>query len=74
MNKKLTSGAPSLNPIPVKSPWYHVGIDFIGPLSPTSLDGCRYIFTLSDYFTKWVEAVPTANKEATTVAEVLFKV
>ena len=32
------------------------------------------IFTGSDYLSKKVEAVPTANKEATTVDEVLFKV
>ena len=68
INRKLTTGARGLNPIPVKSPWYHIGIDFVGPLSPTAADGCRYIFKISDYFSKWVEAVPTINKEATTVA------
>ena len=74
MNRKLTSGAPELNPIPVRNPWYHIGIDFVGPLSPIAEDGSRYILTVSDYFSKWVEALPTANKEATTVAEALFKV
>ena len=34
-----------------------IGIDFIGPLSPEADDGSRYILTLNDYFTKWVEAV-----------------
>ena len=41
-----------------------LGIDFVGPLTPTAEDGSRYILTLSDYFTIWVEAVPTPNKSA----------
>lgn len=70
----MTTGAPELHPIPVKSPWYHVGIDFIGPISPTSDDGNRYILTLSDYCTKWVEAIPTPDKSASSVATALFKI
>ena len=34
----------------------------------------RYILTLSDYFSKWVEAVPTPSKEAHQVANALYKV
>ena len=74
MNQKLTTGVPQLHPIPVKSPWYMVGIDFIGPVSPEADDGSRFILTLSDYFTKWVEAVPTVDKSASSVAASLFKV
>ena len=62
------------HPIAVKAPWYMVGIDFIGPLSPASEDGSKYILTISDYFTKWVEVIPTKNKKAVTVANCLFKV
>ena len=54
---KISSTTPELQPIPVKSPWYHIGIDFVGPITPLSHNGNRYILTLSDYFTKWVEAV-----------------
>eukprot|EP00731_Ephydatia_muelleri_P000823 Em0001g823a len=74
MNRKLTTGVRELHPIPVKAPWYMVGIDFIGPLSPVAKDGSRYILTISDYFTKWVEVVPTVNKMASTVASSLFKI
>lgn len=74
MNRKLTTGSPELHPIPVKLPWYMVGIDFIGPLSPEADDGSRFILTLSDYYTKWVEAVPTIDKSASSVASSLFKV
>ena len=50
------------------------GIDFIGPISPEADDGSHYILTLSDYFTNWVEAAPTADKTASGVAASLFKV
>ena len=48
VNRKLTSKKPELHPIKVKSPWYHVGIDFVGPLTPISPPGNRYILTLSE--------------------------
>ena len=70
----MTTGAPQLHPVPVKSPWYHIGIDFIGPLTPVAQDGSQYILTISDYFTKWVEAVGTPDKLVSTVAITLFKV
>ena len=71
MNRKLNIGVPELHPIPVKAPWC---IDFVGPLSPIAKDGSRYILTISDYFTKWAEAIPTVDKRASTVASSLFKV
>ena len=70
----MTTGAPQLHPVPVKSPWYHIGIDFIGPLTPVAQDGSQYTLTISDYFTKWVETVGTPDKLASTVAITLFKV
>ncbi|XP_008327580.1 uncharacterized protein LOC103392678 [Cynoglossus semilaevis] len=45
------------NIIEVKEPWQWLGLDVRGPL-PTTLIGHRYILTLTDYYTKWVEAVP----------------
>ncbi|KAL5494521.1 hypothetical protein EMCRGX_G015873 [Ephydatia muelleri] len=55
---KPLSSQPEQHPAPIHSPWYHVGIDFIGPITPASLSGNRVILTLSDYYTKWVDALP----------------
>ena len=74
MNKKLTSERPELHPIPVKSPWYHLGMDFVGPISPPSRSGNRYILTLSDYFTKFACAKALPTKEAVNVVSALREV
>ena len=66
--------APELHPVPVVSPWYHIGIDLIGPISPESQQGNRYILTISDYFTKFVDTIALPDKEAISVALALFKV
>ena len=64
---------PELHPIKVQSPWHHIGIDLVGPLPITARNN-RYILTLSDYCTKWVDAVPLESKCATGIALALFKV
>ena len=51
-----------------------VGIDFVGPISPVADDGNVFIFTITDYFSKWAEAIPTIDKSAASVATALFKV
>ena len=50
-----------MNPIPLKSPWFHLGINFIGPIPPPSSAGNQYILTVSDYFTQfaWAHRLPT---------------
>lgn len=67
MNRKISTIRPELHPVPVKSPWFHLGMDFIGPVSPPSVSGSRYILTISDYFT-----LPT--KEAANVVHTLRQV
>ena len=52
VNKKLAITAPEFHPVTVKSHWYYIGIDFVEPITPTSVNGNRYILTISDYFTK----------------------
>lgn len=71
---KIVTARPELHPVPVHGPWHHIGIDFVGPISPVSQAGNRYILTISDYFTKWVSAFPLPTKEAHGVAGALMKV
>ncbi len=40
-----------LHPIPVHSPFYQIGIDFVGPL-PRTQRGKKYIIVAMDYLTK----------------------
>jgi IS30 family transposase len=47
-------------------------MDLIGPLKLTP-KGNRYILTIVDYFTKWVEAVAIPQKDAVTVAKALHE-
>ena len=56
MNKKLDIVRPEVYRVPVKSPWYHIGMDFIGPIYLPSSFGIRFILTIFDNFTKfaWV--------------------
>ena len=56
----------------VDSPMERIVIDVLGPL-PITENGNKYILIVADYFTKWVEAYPMPNQEATTVAELLVR-
>ena len=71
--RKMSKAAPALHCVPVVSPWHYIGIDFIGPISPPSTQGSQYILTVADYFTKFVEAIPTPTKHAEGVASNLFE-
>ena len=53
--------------------WYLVGMDLIGPFQPTA-DGHKYVLTMTDYFSKYVEAVPIADKSGLSVAQAIYKV
>ena len=54
----------------VGMPWERIGVDITGP-HPKSRNGYKYILTVTDYFSKWADAFPIRNQEATTVARVL---
>jgi hypothetical protein len=36
-------------------------LDFIGEINPSSSGQHRWILTATDYFTKWIEAIPTRS-------------
>ncbi|XP_067862309.1 gypsy retrotransposon integrase-like protein 1 isoform X1 [Heptranchias perlo] len=54
-------------PLKVTRPWEILGFDLIGPF-PETTRGNTYILTVTDYFTKWVEAIPIQKKDALSVA------
>ena len=54
------------------APWERIGIDITGPF-PKSARGNRFMLTIVDHFSKWAEAFPISNHEATTVARVLIE-
>ncbi|XP_075998776.1 uncharacterized protein LOC142992296 [Genypterus blacodes] len=55
------------NVIQVAEPWQWLGLDVRGPL-PQTANGHKYILTLTDYYSKWVEAVPLQSCLASHVA------
>eukprot|EP00253_Pinus_taeda_P027520 PITA_27520 len=50
----------------IEQPFEQWGFDIIGEITPHSSKQHKYILTATDYFTKWVEAIPlkTTNSEA----------
>ena len=55
-------------------PFKRVAIDLVGPITPASDKGHRYILTLVDYATRYPEAVPLRNIDTESVAEALLDV
>ena len=62
-----------LQPLVTGSSWERNSIDLTGPHAPARDYRARYIITVVDHFTKWAEACPLPNKEATTVARALVE-
>jgi hypothetical protein len=47
-----------MNPIVKLWPFRDWGMDIISKINPPSSKGHQFILAITDYFTKWVEAVP----------------
>ena len=54
------------------TPFYHIGIDVMGPL-PRTLTGKRYIVVAIDHFTKWPEAQALEEADASSIAQFLYE-
>ncbi|CAF4125368.1 unnamed protein product [Rotaria sordida] len=53
-------------------PFQLIGIDYTGPF-PITPQGNKYVLAITDYFTKWVIAIPLPNQTARTTAEALYE-
>ena len=71
---QLKTAAMELHPITVTSQvWYLVRMDLIGPFKPSAL-GYKFVLTVTDYFSKYVEAIPIPDKSADSVAKGIYKI
>jgi hypothetical protein len=50
-----------MKPTTTSGPFQQWGLDFIGEINPPSSGKHKWILTVIDYFTKWIEVVPTEN-------------
>jgi cleavage and polyadenylation specificity factor subunit 1 len=64
--------AVAVQPIPVPSQRFsHIHVDFVGPLT-TSKEGFRYLFTIIDRTSRWLEAIPMATMDTDACVEALI--
>jgi hypothetical protein len=60
-----------LKPISVEASFMQWGLDFIGEIHPPSSVQHRWILTATDYFTKWIEAIPMKQATDTVIIQFL---
>ena len=61
-----------LKPILTDFPFSKWGLEFIGPINPSSPAGHIFILTATNYFTKWDEAMPTVKYDGNTTSFFVF--
>ena len=72
-SKKVQPRAP-LHPLQIAdAPFAVLAIDFLGPMTPSSRQGNSFIMVVTDYLTKWVEAIPVSDQTADTTSKALVK-
>ena len=57
----------------IGTPFERVAIDLVGPFTPASEQGHKYILTMIDVATRYPEAIPLKNVTSEAVAEALFQ-
>ena len=67
----MQSHPASLFPVISVGPFMKWGIDYM-TCNPASAGGYKYIIVTVDYFTKWVEAMPTFKTHGETIAFFMF--
>ena len=56
-----------LHPTAASWPFDAWGMDIVGPISPPSSKGHRFILAITDYFSKWSEAIPLVEVKTANV-------
>jgi hypothetical protein len=59
-----------LRPIIIDTHFEHLGLDFIGEITPNSSGKHKWILKAIDYFIKWIEVIPT--REETDIVIIKF--
>eukprot|EP00253_Pinus_taeda_P031291 PITA_31291 len=60
-----------LKPISTEKPFQQWGLNFIGEIHPSSSGQHKCILTATDYFTKWIEAIPCRQANDSTIIQFL---
>eukprot|EP00253_Pinus_taeda_P018245 PITA_18245 len=60
-----------LKPISTEKPFQQWGLDFVGEIHPSSSGEHKWILTATDYFTKWIEAIPCRQDNDSTIIQFL---
>ena len=68
---KQKLSVPPLVLVKTEAPFQQWGIYFIGEINPHSSAQHKWILTAIDYFTKWVEAIPTKGETNSVVIDFL---
>lgn len=71
--KHLVGRIPLGNMPIIDTPFQRVAVDIIGPLSPTSAKGNRYVLTMVDFATRYPDAVALPSIETERIAEALLE-
>ena len=58
----------------ITTPFSRISMDIVGPISPASSDGHKYILTVLDMATRFPEAIPLKNIDTISVAEALVEI
>jgi hypothetical protein len=69
--RRCKNRATLLSLLPAAGPFERLGLDFVGPIHPTSYEGNNYILVITDYFTKWVEVIALPDWTAETTCKAL---